>query len=291
MSTLRNKYILTVLVVLGAALLLAACGAEKEPVLEEITASEEAEALKPSPSPTPTPSPSPSPTPEPTPTPLPEPRVVIVLDPGHGGKRTGAWYDGQQEKNLTLKIANYARSYLLEHYSDVAVYLTREEDVALDEDLAVDLEMRAIIAEQYGADALISIHLNATDAHIQHGTIAFCTRDKELNQITIDLANCMLAHFEALGLKNLAANTKKSNDMFDENGVAIDYYAINRHCTARRIPSVIVEQCFMDSEPDKNFLFSEEGLMQLAEADALGIADYFQLTPYETEDEAAAAQP
>ena len=65
--------------------------------------------------------------------------VVIVLDPGHGGLDSGiaVEYDGEEvcESHLVLKIAEYCRDYLLEHYENVQVYLTREVDkkVTLDE--------------------------------------------------------------------------------------------------------------------------------------------------------------
>ena len=61
-----------------------------------------------------------------------EETVVIVLDPGHGGIDSGisVKYDGAEvwESTLALKIAQYCRDYLLEHYENVQVHLTREED-------------------------------------------------------------------------------------------------------------------------------------------------------------------
>ena len=58
--------------------------------------------------------------------------VVILLDPGHGGMDSGAAveYDGAEvwESTLCLKIAQYCRDYLEEHYTNVQVHLTREED-------------------------------------------------------------------------------------------------------------------------------------------------------------------
>ena len=65
--------------------------------------------------------------------------------------------------------------------------------------------------------------------------------------------------------------------MFDENGRAIDYYAINRHCAARGIPGIIVEQCYMDNEIDQVHVTTEEGLKELGEANARGIANYLEL--------------
>jgi N-acetylmuramoyl-L-alanine amidase len=82
-----------------------------------------------------------------------------------------------------------------------------------------------------------------------------------------------------LGLKRRSVSSRKSTDMFDSNGRAYDYYAINRHCAARDIPGIIVEQCFMDSEYDQQFITSEEGLQSLGDANARGIAAYLGLLP------------
>lgn len=55
-------------------------------------------------------------------------RFVVVLDPGHGGKDSGATssFNGKSyiEKNLNLKIAQYCKAEL-EAYSNVDVYMTR----------------------------------------------------------------------------------------------------------------------------------------------------------------------
>ena len=47
----------------------------------------------------------------PTPT-EPVTEYVVVLDPGHGGKFTGAMYNGLVEKDVALKLAFYAKEYL-----------------------------------------------------------------------------------------------------------------------------------------------------------------------------------
>lgn len=81
---------------------------------------------------------------------------TIVIDPGHGGTETGAiGPSGQQEKELTLEIAETLREHLRERMP-VRVILTRDEDVSLPHDT------RAAIANQNKADLFISIHLNSS---------------------------------------------------------------------------------------------------------------------------------
>ena len=50
-------------------------------------------------------------------------KIVIALDPGHGGIQPGAVNGSLLEKNLTLKVANYIKEYLSE-YDNIEVGLT-----------------------------------------------------------------------------------------------------------------------------------------------------------------------
>ncbi len=205
--------------------------------------------------------------------------AVVVFDPGHGAKWAGACYLGLEEKNLTLKVANYARDYLLNNYENVLVYLTREDDSIFDTDIKVDLEMRCQYALEHGADCLVSIHFNATDAHNLSGSEVWASRRSNVHDQTFELGECIMSELEAIGLTRRTIATRKSSDMFDEDGVALDYYAINRHCAARDIPGIIVEQCFMDSKKDQKYISDEDGLRQLGEANARGVAGYLGLEP------------
>ena len=206
-----------------------------------------------------------------------KPHYVVVFDPGHGGRWYGACYIGLYEKDLTLKVANYARDYLLENYDNIDVYLTREDDDPLDKDLKTDLTKRCDLAVEVGATCLVSIHFNATDAHTLSGTEVWCSRRSNVHDQTFELGELIMKEFVALGLQRRDVTSRKSNDTFDENGRAMDYYAINRYCAARNIPGIIVEQCFMDSEHDQQYITSEEGLKSLGEANAKGVAAYFDV--------------
>jgi N-acetylmuramoyl-L-alanine amidase len=76
----------------------------------------------------------------------------VVLDPGHGGRSTGAAIGTAAEKDLTLDIALRLRELLTEAGFEVA--MTREDD------RAVSLEERAGFANRAGADLFVSIHVN-----------------------------------------------------------------------------------------------------------------------------------
>lgn len=203
--------------------------------------------------------------------------VIIALDPGHGGGFGGASYDGRTEKVLTLTMANYVKEYLEENYTGMEIYLTREEDSALSGDVKEDLELRAQYAQDVNADVLVSLHFNASEDHTQQGSMVLVSHRENVSEASEELGISILEGLEALGLVSNGTVTRDSNDMFDDAGNPLDYYAINRHCAARDIPGIIVEHCFMDNATDEQFLDSEEDLRALAKADGVGIANYFGL--------------
>lgn len=104
-----------------------------------------------------------------------ERKVRVIIDPGHGGQDSGSTYDGVEEKNLNLKIAQYLAEELEKR--GVSYKLTREEDTF------VSLSDRANIANQYDGDVFISIHHNAIkNAASANGTetLYFPSKDKML---------------------------------------------------------------------------------------------------------------
>ena len=84
----------------------------------------------------------------------PNQRVVVVIDPGHGGVDPGTiGIGGLREIDIIFPISLQVASLLAEQ--GVQVVLTRREDRTL------DLQPRVDIAEQVNADLFVSIHANA----------------------------------------------------------------------------------------------------------------------------------
>ena len=201
-----------------------------------------------------------------------EENVVIVIDPGHGGVQSGCElkYDGVlvSESVLCLKIANYCRDYLLEHYENVEVLLTREED----ED--IELSDRVAFAAEQGADYMLSIHLNADEGYAR-GALGLVPRGKyrpEQAKASIATAEAILQELEALGLQNRGTTYTLGTSRYPD-GTYVDGLAIIRGCVRKDIPVTLMEQCFMDNEDDyREFLSSEEKLRALGVANALGLA-------------------
>jgi N-acetylmuramoyl-L-alanine amidase len=81
---------------------------------------------------------------------------TIVIDPGHGGRNSGAIGIAEvQEKYLTLELALALRRELQTRYPELRVVLTRYWDTTL------DLSSRTHLANRVDADLFVSLHYNA----------------------------------------------------------------------------------------------------------------------------------
>ena len=90
---------------------------------------------------------------------------TVIIDPGHGGRDTGAVWGGVRESDLNLKTA-----FKLEYYLKRAGYkvvMTRRSD------RYVSLGSRAAIANRYRNAVFVSIHYNATRETYVHGGESF----------------------------------------------------------------------------------------------------------------------
>lgn len=140
--------------------------------------------IEPSPTAAPSATPTSAPTAEPTatsePTPTPEPTSVpylVVIDPGHGGRDLGARRFNDEgrmvayESQINLELGLLLRDELVRR--GFQVVMTRDGDYAVnadDEDVNGDGELdytvdesqkRVDIANEVGADLLLSLHQNA----------------------------------------------------------------------------------------------------------------------------------
>ena len=82
---------------------------------------------------------------------------VLVIDPGHGGKDSGALGRKGKEKDINLAVSTLVGQYITSEHPDVKIVYTRNRDVFL------GLDERADIANKANANLFISIHTNAVD--------------------------------------------------------------------------------------------------------------------------------
>ena len=240
----------------------------------------------------PTETPVPTSTPTPTVTPTPEAvdpandgKIVVVLDPGHGGIWTGAVSGNYVEAAINLKIGHYCLEYIREHYPQIEVYMTRTEDKTFSNDLPTDLLERILFAKAKNADVLVSLHLNASGSGNASGCL-ICTQHRDnVKDNANRLGSLILERLEALGIKSRAMSNgvrqglyiRYSGDHFDDKGNPLEYYQICRNAANEDLVGIIVEHCFIDSASDSKYFATEDAIRALAEADAKGIAAYFGL--------------
>jgi N-acetylmuramoyl-L-alanine amidase len=94
-------------------------------------------------------------------------RIVVVIDPGHGGEDPGAiGRRGTYEKNVTLAIARKLKA-LLDDEPGMRAVLTR------DDDYFVPLGVRVQKARRVQADLFISIHADAFTTPSARGSSVF----------------------------------------------------------------------------------------------------------------------
>ncbi len=100
------------------------------------------------------------------------PTYTVIVDPGHGGTDGGAvGDDGTVEKHLNLTIALLLKEKLEE--KEIKVIMTRQTDEDTDGltgfHKRLDLEERARIGNESGADLYVSIHINASTTRKDQG--------------------------------------------------------------------------------------------------------------------------
>ena len=207
----------------------------------------------------------------------------VTLDPGHGGDDSGAAGYGADEKKLTLKLAKMVKEELLK-YENVSVGLTRKKDKF------VPLKERTRRALKQKADLMVSIHFDSYDPACAYSSGCSAIVAKKgsfrpaLNKEEKKAARSILQELSRIGVTNRGLIRRLSTDgeTYPDGSVA-DYYAIIRNGGIHKLPSILVEHAFIDSEHDYyGYLETDDKLREMARADARGIARYLRLKNKET---------
>ncbi len=218
------------------------------------------------------------------------PVKTIFIDPGHGGKDTGATRNWDfaggvvNEKDITLELSNKVSTILQSEHRDINVYQTRVSDEYL------SLQERSEICyltplEPKTSVIYVSIHVNAFNTTNPSGFEVF-TKEKNDNKILFDeltpLENIPLFSSKSLPQLNsdlydksyeLAKNVEESlvNSFPDEvnRGIKQDaLYVLN----VSRAPSILIEVGFLSNEDDARKLTTSSYLDKMAIAIASGIS-------------------
>lgn len=84
-------------------------------------------------------------------------KFTVVLDAGHGGHDVGASENGVHEKDINLGVAKKLEALISKKYKDFNVVMTRSDDKF------ISLQDRANIANRNHGNLFISIHTNSVD--------------------------------------------------------------------------------------------------------------------------------
>lgn len=174
-------------------------------------------------------------------------RFKILIDAGHGGKDPGTTgVSGTYEKESNLAIA--LRVYdLLADDSRIEVRMTRTEDTFY------PLEERAAMANDWPADAFVSIHGNSYEDSSVSGFETFYRYDNGL----------LLA--EAIHDKLVDAMG------FKDRGIRLNELKV---LTLSQVPSVLIESGYLSNAAEEAVLLSEEGQNRMAQAIVDGLKQY-----------------
>ena len=96
-------------------------------------------------------------------------QFTVVIDPGHGGRDSGALGKNVKEKTVVLNVALELGRLISQNHPEVKVLYTRSTDVF------VTLDGRAEFANKHQADLFISLHANSVKRNQQsvHGAMVF----------------------------------------------------------------------------------------------------------------------
>jgi N-acetylmuramoyl-L-alanine amidase len=182
--------------------------------------------------------------------------VKIFIDPGHEGVTKGldpgAVGNGLKEADLTLDIAKRMRGKL-STYNNVQVKLSREGNKKL------TLSQRAKMANDWGADIFLSIHINAGggfgfESFIFNGNVSEATK-----------ANQNVIHQEIIRATG-----------WNDRGKKRENYAVLRQT---KMPALLTENGFIDNKTDANKLKQNAFIDKIAQGHVNGLVKAFGLKP------------
>jgi N-acetylmuramoyl-L-alanine amidase len=177
-------------------------------------------------------------------------RVVVIIDPGHGGKDSGAvGIGGAREKDVILPIGKRLAEILQQN--GVQVVMTR------DSDYFVTLPGRVQLAERANADVFVSIHANAVGPGRS------------------DISGLETYYYDSgLGLARTVHNSiLQSIGTLKDRGVRRARFFVLRKSS---MPSILVETGYMTGREDMARLRTSAYQNQMAEAIARGILQYLK---------------
>ncbi|MDF7666832.1 N-acetylmuramoyl-L-alanine amidase [Orbaceae bacterium ESL0727] len=222
-------------------------------------------------------------------------KVVVMLDPGHGGEDPGAiGYKKTREKDVVLQIARRVRN-LLKSESQIKVYMTRNEDVFL------PLKVRVAKARAQRADLFISIHADAFASRSVNGSSVFSLSTRGASSSAASYLAQTQNEADEIGGVSRSGDKYLDNTILDlvqkttlSNGVLLGTSILNRMKKVNKmhkpsiekagfavlkapdIPSVLVETAFISNPAEEQKLKTADFQNKVSKAIVEGIKDYIK---------------
>jgi N-acetylmuramoyl-L-alanine amidase len=176
-------------------------------------------------------------------------RLVVIIDPGHGGKDSGALgIGGTMEKSIILPIGIRVAQILQQN--GVQAVMTRNADYF------VTLQGRVDMAEQVNADVFVSIHANSAGASRP------------------DVNGLETYYYDSgLELARIVHNNILQSLGPRDRGVRRARFFVLRKSS---MPSILVETGFMTGQQDISRLVTPQYQAQMADAIARGVLQYLR---------------
>jgi N-acetylmuramoyl-L-alanine amidase len=214
-------------------------------------------------------------------------KYTIVVDPGHGGRDSGARGNGYNEKDIALQVATRLANNLRQDYN---VIMTR------DSDFFVPLDTRAKIGNDANADFFISIHLNSGSSSSANGTEVFYFSKKDQGSYAAQVAkfeNKVDGSYGDVPFSDFILNDifyKKNQKTSQAIAESVLNNLINTTGLRRRgvfganfavlrgsnSPSILVELGFMNNYSDLSQYLTPDGQERAANAIGSAIRSYFR---------------
>jgi N-acetylmuramoyl-L-alanine amidase len=209
---------------------------------------------------------------------------TIVIDPGHGGKDTGATGFGIHEKDIVLDVGKRLKA-ILDRDPSYEVYLTREEDVF------IPLEARTAFANQKAADLFLSIHVNSSPSLSKGGIETYylsMPSDREARLVAA-FENAM-AEVRMADLEDMVKKILKGTHLTEsrrlagmvQNGLVKTTQRKNRGVkraafvvlVGTNMPAILAEVGFLSNIEEAKLLGDGEYRQKLAEGLAQAVEQY-----------------
>ncbi|WP_062199769.1 N-acetylmuramoyl-L-alanine amidase [Massilibacterium senegalense] len=196
----------------------------------------------------------------PTPTPIVKPTgpiKKIVIDPGHGGRDPGAVGNDLQEKDLTLILSKKIEYYLNTLYTGHEVKLTRTSDTY------PTLDERVAMANNWGADVFVSIHLNSSTSSASGYEDIIYSRNFASTARLQDIMHQQVGN--VFSANSLTVRHKRERiDLRVLNGTNMD--------------AILTENGFISNEKDMSKMKQESFQNAVAKAHVNAIAEFLSLS-------------